>query len=54
MILGDVIVYFWLLPLTLEILLPLAILCGWAVIKLLSFFFGANKAPNSIYQTEVR
>ena len=30
----DVIVSLWLLPVTLFIIIPLATLCGWAVIKL--------------------
>ena len=31
---SDYLVYLWLIPITLQILVPLAILCGWTIIEL--------------------
>ena len=41
---SDFIVYLWLFPVVLQILLPLAVLCGWTVIKLPVLLIG-NKRP---------
>lgn len=42
---GDHIVYIWLLPVALQIFLPLVIFCGWAVLKLSALLFGSNIFP---------
>lgn len=41
--LTDYVVFFWLLPVVLCIILPLLILCGWFVVKLPSLLFGIKK-----------
>jgi hypothetical protein len=43
---GNSVVYFWLLPVAFQIVLPLAMLCGWMVLRLATTLFG-SKAPRS-------
>ncbi len=40
---SDYLVYLWILPVVLQIILPLVILCGWLVIKLPALLFGFKK-----------
>ena len=42
--LTDYVVFLWLFPVFLCIILPLLILCGWVVVKLPSLLFG-KKTP---------
>ena len=44
---SDYLVYLWLIPITLQILLPLVILCGWTIIKLPSLLFGSKDLMRS-------
>lgn len=41
--LGDYIAYLWLVPVLFQVVLPIVILFGWSVVKLLSFFVGVSK-----------
>ena len=41
--LADYVVFFWLLPVVLLIILPLLTLCGWGVAKLPKLLFGNTK-----------
>ena len=46
---SDYIVYLWMFPVVLQILLPLVILCGWMVTKPLVLLFG-SRGLNSRYE----
>ena len=41
---SDYIVYLWLLPVAVQIVLPLAILCGWSICRLFSRMLLSGKA----------
>ena len=48
---SDYIVYLWLIPITLQIVVPLAMLAGWGVGRLVSLFkpeFKANINPSPL------
>ncbi len=40
---SDYAVYFWMIPLVFQIVLPLIILCGWGLLKLPSLIFGRKE-----------
>ena len=40
---GDFALYAWLLPVVVQIVLPLALFCGWLVIKLPLMLLGRDK-----------
>lgn len=40
---SDYLVYLWMLPVVLQIILPFVILCGWLVMKLPALLFGFKK-----------
>jgi hypothetical protein len=46
---GNYAVYFWLLPVAFQIILPLVMLCGWAIFRLGALLFG-SKASGSIIE----
>ena len=45
---GDYAVSLWLLPVAFQIVLPLIILCGWAVLKLPALLFGAKGSMSRV------
>ncbi len=49
MMISDYIVYLWMFPVVLQILLPLVILCGWMVTKPLVLLFGFRE-PKTSYE----
>lgn len=48
----DLIVSFWFLPVTLFILIPLSMLCGWTVFKLFMLLKGRLNMPKKKVQLE--
>lgn len=40
---SDYIAYLWLIPVVLQIILPIIILCGWSLTKLPALLFGDSR-----------
>ena len=45
---GDLAVSLWLIPVALQIFIPLALLCGWLVIKLPLLLLGRKASVGNI------
>jgi len=45
---GDFAVSLWLIPVAVQILLPLVILCGWMVFKIPFLLFGAKPSMSNV------
>jgi len=44
---GDYFVYFWLIPVFSQIIIPLLMLCGWTVLKLPSLVASSKATVNN-------
>ena len=44
---SDYLVYLWLIPVSLQIIVPLAILCGWTVLKLPLLFVSSKSSMSN-------
>lgn len=45
---ADVVLFFWLIPVAFQILLPLVLFCGWMVFKIPSLLFGAKSSIRNV------